>query len=404
MINMPKVSIIVPVYNSEKYLRKCLDSLTCQTLKDIEILCVDGCSTDSSLQILQEYTQKDPRVKVIQESENRGLSTGRNTGIKNADGEYIQFVDSDDWIEPDTVELLYKTATNAQLDIVKFLIKNAGKETFDALTAGYVFPGMELLARIVCQPYCAIGVWSLFLNRKFMERNHLQFVPDMRAAEDSLFTFQAFMAAQRCMCINERKYVYVKREDSLSSRIMSDEAMYWVLYAIREILKTDAADCVMQDYQQTKFAYLDTYYTGIKRLTDSRLEIPNMSQWEPEIQKIYQIFFSGRGWPDNLIDREKLSLSKESIHNADRIYIFGAGNAAQRLIQILYQAKVEISGIIVSDTSKNRKTVYGYRVYSVDEVDPEGRPLILSAVKGEHDEIGILLREHGFNNIVCVCP
>lgn len=90
---------------------------------------------------------------------------------------------------------------------------------------------------------------------------------------------------------------------------------------------------------------------------------------------------------------------------ANRIYIFGAGNAAQRLIQLLYQFEIDIDGVIVSDPSKNRKTVYGYPVLSADEISTkEGQPLILSAVMGTHDEIGVLLGEHGLHHVINVCP
>ena len=95
---MNKVSIIVPVYNIEKYLAKCLDSLINQTLEDIEIICVNDGSTDNSAEILNEYAQKDCRIKIINQ-DNAGLSAARNTGINAANGEYIGYVDSDDWID-----------------------------------------------------------------------------------------------------------------------------------------------------------------------------------------------------------------------------------------------------------------------------------------------------------------
>ena len=90
---MCKISVIVPVYNVAPYLPKCLDSICNQTLKDIEIICVNDCSTDSSFEILKEYSQKDSRIKLIDFKENKGVSAARNAGIKTAHGEYIGFVD-----------------------------------------------------------------------------------------------------------------------------------------------------------------------------------------------------------------------------------------------------------------------------------------------------------------------
>lgn len=113
---MKKVSIIVPIYNVEKYLRKCLNSLTEQTLKDIEIICVDDGSTDMSAEIVKEFQQTDSRIKLMSE-ENKGQSAARNLGIREASGEYLGFVDSDDWVDKDYFEKLYNSAKFYNADI-----------------------------------------------------------------------------------------------------------------------------------------------------------------------------------------------------------------------------------------------------------------------------------------------
>ena len=112
---MPKVSVIIPVYNTEKYLRKCLESVINQTLKDIEIICINDCSTDDSLKILNDI--KDERLKILNLPQNSGVSFARNRGIDEAKGEYISFVDSDDFIAPDFLEKLYNKSQGA--DAVK---------------------------------------------------------------------------------------------------------------------------------------------------------------------------------------------------------------------------------------------------------------------------------------------
>ena len=116
---MPKVSVIIPVYNVEKYLRECLDSVVNQTLKDIEIICINDGSPDNSLAILEEYAKKDSRIIVISQ-ENSGVSTARNVGIDLAKGDYLYFIDADDYAEPDLLELSYQKALSTQCDIVNF--------------------------------------------------------------------------------------------------------------------------------------------------------------------------------------------------------------------------------------------------------------------------------------------
>ena len=119
---MTKISIIVPVYNVEKYLKECLDSLINQTLEDIEIICINDGSTDNSLAILEEYQKKDSRIKVFSQK-NQGVSAARNLGIEKATGEYLTFLDSDDRLELNTCEILYKETIAKNSDFL-FFIRN----------------------------------------------------------------------------------------------------------------------------------------------------------------------------------------------------------------------------------------------------------------------------------------
>ena len=112
---MTKVSIIIPVYNRENYLPKALDSAVNQTLKDIEIICIDDCSTDNSLGILKEYASKDNRIIVLEQKENQGQGVARNRALDIAKGEYIMCLDSDDWLELNACELAYNQISKNKL-------------------------------------------------------------------------------------------------------------------------------------------------------------------------------------------------------------------------------------------------------------------------------------------------
>ena len=123
---MAKVSIVIPIYNVEKYLRQCLDSVVNQTLRDIEIICVNDGSKDSSLAIMKEYAERDERVKII-DKPNSGYGNSMNRGFDMACGEYIGIVESDDYADPEMFERLYATAKENELDVVKYakaIIKN----------------------------------------------------------------------------------------------------------------------------------------------------------------------------------------------------------------------------------------------------------------------------------------
>lgn len=119
-MNNVLISVIIPIYNVENYLEECLDSVCAQTLKDIEIICVDDCSTDSSREVLKKYTEKDPRVKAIFKEHNEGTLRARNAGVARAEGEYVLFLDSDDYIKKETCQALYREAKARRVDILQF--------------------------------------------------------------------------------------------------------------------------------------------------------------------------------------------------------------------------------------------------------------------------------------------
>ena len=114
------ISVLVPVYNVEPYLAQCLESICSQTLRELEIVCVDDASTDGSLSILREFAERDPRVKVVQAPENGGLSRSRNLAMSHAVGEYLFLVDSDDWLETDLLEEMYRRAKALDADRLDF--------------------------------------------------------------------------------------------------------------------------------------------------------------------------------------------------------------------------------------------------------------------------------------------
>ena len=114
---MPEISIIIPNYNTEQYLPRCLNSLIGQTFKDIEIILIDDGSTDNSVKIMKEYAKQDNRIKVI-EQPNSGPARARNQGLENATGKYLMFCDSDDWYEPNMCEIMYYTIENKKTDVV----------------------------------------------------------------------------------------------------------------------------------------------------------------------------------------------------------------------------------------------------------------------------------------------
>lgn len=209
-----KVSIIVPVYNVEKYLTRCLDSLINQTLKDTEIICINDGSTDSSLKILKEYQQKDNRITII-DKENQGQSIARNIGISKSIGEYIGFVDSDDWVDLDFYEKLYSSAIKHNADIAvagiirlhKYNKKNHLKIDNESITED--FEKKLKLCDIPDKSY----VWNKIYKSDKIKEYNLKFKEKM-IYEDVIFTPEVILKLNKLVTVPNIKYYYWRNPNS----------------------------------------------------------------------------------------------------------------------------------------------------------------------------------------------
>ncbi len=213
---MPKVSVIIPVYNVEAYLRRCLDSVVGQTLRDMEIICVDDGSTDGSTEILREYAAKDSRVKVLQH-EHTNAGAARNAGMAVAAGEYLGFVDSDDWCEPTLFEKAYGRAKADDADVVLWGFRereepggDVRREVTATLPRGVCAPctGADLQDKVFsCFNYAP---WNRLVRADFVRRNRLEF-QQLERSNDVAFGCLALAAASRISVVDGLPYNYAVR-------------------------------------------------------------------------------------------------------------------------------------------------------------------------------------------------
>lgn len=205
-----KISVIIPVYNVEEYLRECLDSIINQPFKDIEIICVNDGSTDNSLKILQKFAQKDSRI-IILDRKNSGAPSSRNAGMQIAQGEYIGFVDGDDWIDKDYYEKLYNNAIIKGADIARCTYK-------------YCYPfyseDSELNAiikeRLINDENLKINehsvvIWNAIYNYDFLKRNKINyFDEDLPMSHDVPFTARVDFLSKKTIPVRKTYYYYRK--------------------------------------------------------------------------------------------------------------------------------------------------------------------------------------------------
>lgn len=239
-MNNPKVSILVPICNVERYLRECLDGLVNQTLEDIEIICINDGSTDSSLSIIREYERRDQRIVVI-DKPNSGYGDSMNKGIDIARGEYIGIVESDDFAVIDMFEKLYKTAKKDDLDIVRsnYRAHVTGQDSArDVLVEnlaicgsyGKVFDPMDNPRVFMCQP----AIWTSIYKKSLLDEHDVRFLPTPGASfQDTAFYFKAFYAASRVMLLKEGYLHY--RIDNANSSVKNQNKLFCVCDEYAEV-------------------------------------------------------------------------------------------------------------------------------------------------------------------------
>ena len=208
---MLKVSVIVPVYNAEKHLWQCIDSVARQTLCEIDIIFVNDGSTDGSEAILTEYAAKDPRVRVLRQPENLGQGAARNRGLENAKGEYVYFTDADDELaSADALRKLVDVADRERLDALFFDAEtkvDAGIDVSPSVARAddYIrrcdYPGVssgrELFARLLKNREYTVSPCLVLLRREFLEQNHVRFPEERIFYEDNIFMTRVMLAAER---------------------------------------------------------------------------------------------------------------------------------------------------------------------------------------------------------------
>lgn len=229
---MPKVSIIVPVYNVEKYLDRCMDSLLNQTLRDIEIIMVDDGSPDNCPKKCDEYAKRDSRVRVVHKS-NAGLGLARNSGLKIATGDYVAFVDSDDFVDINAYKLLYDKASSSNCDIVfcgYSLFEDNKVSAIQCLPTEKYFRGTEqcheFLLNLIGADYferykfkVSCSVWKAIYKRDILSKNNITFCSEREfVSEDIIFHTDLIPFINSIFVLSESLYYYCLNRESLTKK------------------------------------------------------------------------------------------------------------------------------------------------------------------------------------------
>lgn len=306
-----KISIIVPVYNVERYLRRCLDSLVKQTFEDIEIVLINDCSQQQGDdRICREYAEKDERVRYLRHTENRGLGGARNTGLKAAVGEYLWFVDSDDFVDVNACELLYKTACNKEADIIAFsatshfdgLLDLGGYETYqyirDETLLNRVLRGSEFVEQALNVGSFHVSACIHLFSRSILQGRHFR---EKVYHEDTDFVPLALYSAERIFCTKYAPYYRLIRTGSITQQAMTEKQIqdkFSYVAALIDYIKGHCIDApdVLIDFAERQFNYVWWQYR------EAAMESSDLERGFSNLQSLYERVIAGRARPIEVMD------------------------------------------------------------------------------------------------------
>lgn len=286
MNNTPLISLIIPCYNAEFSLEKCLKSVIEQDYPTLEIIIIDDGSTDNSSKIYEEFQRKYQRIKIIKQ-ENAGVANARNKGIKSANGEYLCFVDSDDWVEKNYCSELYRLliSESADISIIEASYENLdGEIIFQKPTSSEkVFDGNRALVLLLEDKVLQSHPWGKLYKVSFLK--NINFPENLKCFEDYSTLFKVFDKAIKVVKSNEKLYHYIQHDDSLSHNL-SPETAYHFFLAIMETFKFCEKTKLFQNNEKIAKNMVKKLLMVLKRII--RNTTPNQMQNEKE--KIRQSF------------------------------------------------------------------------------------------------------------------
>ncbi len=402
---MPKISIIIPIYNVESYLHECLLSVAKQTLTDIEVICIDDFSTDNSYETAKKFIETDFRFSLIRLSNNRGQSFARNIGIEKARGKYLYFLDSDDYLDYNAMEILYSYAEENNVQGIFFgaTVIGESKEN-DSTDISYlkccnrVYTGNQFFIELNKENEYQSAACMQFWKRSYIVESVIKFYEGI-VYEDTLYTLQAILNARSVMCIGNKLYNYRKRNNSTTSRLSGEHlASYVIIYY--EVLKLWMNRKNQREIEEGIRSRLNLFHRRINVALGYIGNVPEIKFKEEACTYLYKILVQTK--PQFKYVK---GISEEwecYIEQFSEIIVYGAGMVAYEVIELLQEKNKQIIGIAISNKKKEQDTYMGYPIKELFQWEnyKETALIIVATTKIHHKEIKDNIVNAGFKNCI----
>ena len=402
---MSRVSVIIPVFNVEDYLAECLDSVINQTFRDIEIICIDDASTDGSRSILNEYSNKDPRITIYQNNMNLGQSAARNIGIEKAAGDYILFVDSDDYIDENLIYIAVKKIEHVDIVCFDYMKKDEvwnGLDCHNFFKENGVCMARKFFIDTVNENGIIYSPWSKLYRRDFLIKENIRFI-DGLLYEDIMFHFCCMMKAQKIYCITDKLYIYRIRNNSTMTKNLDGKNIMDYFRIICYLGQYYLSHSFDAEFEKAIEKYIHNVYRDFLnayrkyRTANDGYELKKYMT-DRNYAKLYGIV---SGYEDYVGEVQASIASKiQLIKQAKYIIIYGAGDVARETIITLDKYDVAITGVAVSWGAGNKKSILGNTVKAISYYDDkkENSLVIIATTARFYADIEKKLLELGFQN------
>lgn len=411
----PRISIIIPVYNVEAYLTDCLESVLRQDFEEMEILCVDDCSTDGSRAILEQYAVKDTRIRIISYAKRSGPSYARNRAMERASGEYIFFLDSDDMMTEGALRALYERASSERLDALCFDAENIYEDEIDVSKIppcgrhfgryDGVYTGQALFTSQMKQHDWLPVVWAYLWRTAFLHEKGLWFHEGI-LYEDNPFTFQAMMLAERMAVDVHPYYTYRRRKNSITTTtcaISEVQLTGWIagIDDVNRMLEVLPIEQASHEWLQEAWRYLhgQEIETRRKLLKYHRAHPQELVFEQPRWNLVYQKLLAGHyQFVHGFLDNATL----EKLEAAELIVIYGAGNIGAEVLCLIEEYGFYKTALAV--TKKKDGQMYGLLRWAKELCEFQSfcktALVIVATGRRLHEEMETEAKQQGFQHVV----